>query len=277
MKLLESVWNEFIYGGHFTAFTITLFPVSVSILIGTPLDFKWIFPVYLGCYGAYLFNRFEELGEDIRTNPERSKYLESRRANLPFYIVSSIALMFIIPIILQDYTTLSFFLLLTVLSLAYSTHLKNLTKKVPCFKNFYLALMFTLLCLLPFFKYQKPLSDSSIFLLFFIFSRIFVNSAFSDFKDIESDKKKELLTLPVMTPGKARKILSSITIFSFLILSLGILMKLVPTYFFSLSLVTIYSLIYLNISTTQELHLTLWSDSEGLVMFISSLLGVTLL
>jgi len=275
MKLLRTIKDWFIYGGHFTALNVTLFPISVSILTQTPLDLRWILPLYLGCYGAYLFNRFEELEEDIETNPERSKYLKKRKVRLPIYILLSFVLVLGIPIILCDFTTVCFFLFLVILSLTYSTYWKKLTKKIPCFKNFYLALMFALLSSYPLFKYHKILNYCSLFLLLFIFLRIFVNTAFSDFKDVKSDKKKSLLTLPLITPKKARKILSLITIFSFFILLSGILMKFVPTFFLSLFLVTIYSLVYINTPIKQETHFTLWADGEGIVMFISSLLGVT--
>jgi len=114
MGLLKSLGSEFIYGGHFTALTIVLFPVSISILIGVQLSWDWVIPVYLGCYGAYLFNRFKELKIEIKTNPKRSKYLMKRKKDFLFRIILSVTLLLAIPLISRDFLTFSFFVTLRI-------------------------------------------------------------------------------------------------------------------------------------------------------------------
>jgi len=92
-------------------------------------------------------------------------------------------------------------LLILLFGIFYSFYFKNLTKKIPLFKNFYVAIAFSILVYLSLVYYGIYFENSNLIIFIFslfVFIKGFLMQIFLDIKDEESDKKEGLLTLSVI-------------------------------------------------------------------------------
>jgi len=94
-------------------------------------------------------------------------------------------------------SSLIFVGLLIAGSILYSVLFKGLTKKIIAFKSFYVSFFWASLSLLFILYYALPINLAVISLFAFIFMRLLVNTIFFDIKDIESDQRRGLKTLPI--------------------------------------------------------------------------------
>lgn len=82
---------------------------------------------------------------------------------------------------------------------------------------------------------------------------MFVNIAFFDLKDMESDSKENLRTIPIIFgKKKAIKILNAINLISIISLLIFIYLNIVPVYAITLSLFFIYEYYYLKNSENAD-------------------------
>ena len=113
---------------------------------------------------------------------------------------------------------LVFGLFLLLFGWLYTVVFKKITQKIIIFKNLFVAAVFALLVFFPIVYYSYPLTISllsiALLIVVFIYFKAFMMQVFLDVKDIESDKKQGLLTLPVIF-GK-EKILNILGIISLL-------------------------------------------------------------
>ncbi len=244
---IKNFYHEFIYGGHLLSLGGAFgFVGSIIIILDLPFAWEPILIVYLISQIIYSYDHFKGIKEDILTNPERGEYLEKKAAYLPFINFLYLFFLFLITMIHANRGLLFFVLFLIFGGILYSIILKNLTKKIPCFKNIYVSLFWALTIFIPLFYYS--LSFSYFFVLFFcfIFLRLVTNTTFFDIKDIDSDKIKKLKTLPVSI-GKKRTInyLNLINILSFTPLLVGILIGEITFFAITLFALYFYSLYYL--------------------------------
>ena len=201
-RILKIVWQEFIYGGHLQSLGAVSIVFVSGILLKINITWDCFFITYLIFYPLYLYNRFKEIEIDYLTNPQRTEYLKT------YISQSSLVLPLIILILIgsliyfSNFWTLIFALLLVFFGLLYSVIFKKLTKKIALFKNFYVAVFFTLLVFFPVIYYSYPLTSTLIFglLIFmaFVCFKAFMMQILLDLKDVASDKKEKLLTLPVI-------------------------------------------------------------------------------
>ena len=199
-KILKTAWNEFIYGGHLQSLGAASIVFVSGILLKIQITWDVLFIAYLISYPLYLYNRFKEIEIDYLTNPERTKHLKGYFHLIPaiFYFVIFILIGSLI--YFSNFLALIFGLLLLSFGLLYTTIFKKFTKKIALFKNLYVAASFSLLVFFPVVYYFHPLTTtliiSIIIFMLFVYFKAFVMQIFLDIKDIESDQKEGLLTLP---------------------------------------------------------------------------------
>jgi len=121
-----------------------------------------------------------------------------------------------------------------------------------------------------------------LFLIFlFVFLRMFINTVFLDIKDVESDKKNNLKTFPIVFGYKKTiLILKIISLLSGLLLILGSLLYFIPTYSLILLLVVPYSFYYFKKSENKEnfyLVNYVLADAEFILWLPFILIGKTLI
>ena len=238
VRLLKTIWNEFIYGGHLLS--IGGVGIIVTTLMVTKSEFNiWLLLiVYLGNQTVYNYNRLREIKNDEVTNPERVGHIKKLQKKYPLIIIGYCIAFIIISVTISIQVFLSVFFLLTA-GILYSIKLKVLTKKILLFKNFYIALLWALLGFVPLVYYSLPFTLVFFFFLTFIFLRLFLNTIFFDIKDIESDKQEALKTLPV-TIGKRKTLffLHGLNIFSFIPIICAVYFEILPL--FSLGFIVFY-------------------------------------
>lgn len=151
---------------------------------------------------VYSYDRYSGLKEDLLTNPERSELLLRRKMRYPYYMASCIGLLAILVALFPKTEMLNLIIYLVVLAtvgILYPVVLKSLTKYIPGFKSILVASEWgATIALLYGISYNSYDSALTIIFAAFVFMKLFTLTVFYDIKDIESDAKCGLKTVPVM-------------------------------------------------------------------------------
>lgn len=281
-RIFNSIWNEFVYGGHLLSLGAVSIVFTSAILLGIKITWDFMVIVYLGAYAPYIYNRYREFNKDFLTNPERTKHLRGQIKFAPAIIAFSLSAMIGIFLYFDKISALFFAIFLVLFSFSYSILFKDLSKKIVGFKNIYIALGWALLAILLVIYYSFPLNLPLLFIAFFIYLRAFVTTIFFDIKDIESDKKEELLTLPVVLgEEKSLRILSLINLLTAFPIVIGYILRFLPTYSLMLLLLVPYAFYYLKkVSQEKKNNRFLYyvfADGEYILWPIFILIGKILL
>ncbi len=232
-EIFRIVWREFIYGGHLQSLGAASIIFVSAILLELPVTLDCLIISYLFFYPLYLYNRFKEIDIDFLTNPHRSKHLSTYLRYIPSILLLNLILVFIGLIYFSNSETLLFAFVLIALGLLYTTIFKGLTEKLFLFKNLYVALFFAALVFFFLIYYRYYLDNfliaKAVILSVFVFFKALIMQIFFDLKDIESDRKKRLRTLPIIMGKKSTlKILKTST------LLVGILIPFLSSVYFNI-------------------------------------------
>jgi 4-hydroxybenzoate polyprenyltransferase len=224
------------------------FVLSVSILLNTGIDWPVLAIAYLTPLIVYSYNYYEELEKDMATNPERASYLRKKVSLYPLILgIYMLALAFLL-VFFANYMMIIFVLILLFCGIFYTILFKDLTKQIPGFKGVYIASVWALAGAFFFnFHYSLEWDAFSVLMFLFIFLRGIINVTFFDIKDIVSDGKMGLKTLPVIL-GKDRtlKFLKALNVFGFLPLLAGVFLGIIPAFALSLVIFYFYDYYYLK-------------------------------
>ena len=118
-----------------------------------------------------------------------------------------------------NFWSIVFGFLILISGLLYTNYFKKVTRRIVGFKSFYIAFTWSLLVVFLAFYYSFSLNLSVFLISSFVFLRVLLNTIFFDIKDIESDKKDNLKTMPIFL-GKDRtlKYLNILNAVSFIII-----------------------------------------------------------
>lgn len=233
-KIIKFLFIEIFYNGHFQIFGSLAILIFVSQISNFKITWDLLVIIYLAFYFIYLHDRYKGLSIDILTNPTRVQHLKGFYNYIPFILGINLLTLIVMLSQFANFYSLVFILLIVILGFLYPLYFKKLTKKLPLFKNFYVALVFSILVFLPFIYYSIPFNQKlwllTVFVAIFIFLRGLMMQFFLDLKDIEGDRKENLLTLAVLK-GRENvfKILKKIIIITPLFLP--ILFFIFPTIF----------------------------------------------
>jgi 4-hydroxybenzoate polyprenyltransferase len=245
---LSNIKNEFIYAGYLTSLGCPAFVLSVAILLNTPVDWQVLAIAYLTPLIVYSYNYYEELDKDLATNPERAGHLRKKVGLYPFILGTYTVLLALLLVFYANVLMMIFVLILLFCGIFYTILFKDLTKQIPGFKGIYIASVWALAGAFFFnFHYSLNWDIFSILMFLFIFLRGIINVTFFDIKDILSDRKQGLKTLPVIW-GKKRtlKFLKALNIFGFLPLLMAVYFGIVPAFALALVIFYFYDYYYLN-------------------------------
>lgn len=226
-QILKLIWDEFVCGGHLLSLGAVSIVFTSAILLNIEITWDCLLVAYLGTQSVYLYNRYKEFKQDFLTNPKRTRHIEKYIKYIPFIIFLMSFSAITIVIYFNKISALIFGLLLLSGGLLYSKFLKKITKKIVGFKNFFVALVWTLLVVFLVFYYSSPLNLPLFLLLIFIYLRWITNTAFFDIKDIDTDKEEGLLTFSIIWGRKKLlNILSVITILAVIPIISGVYLQL---------------------------------------------------
>jgi len=202
-RTLRFLWKEFIYGGHFQALGAASIVFVSAFFLDIKISWDILFITYMLLYPVYLYNRYKEIETDYLTNPGRTEYLKTYIKGGAMVLIAAISIFLIGSLIyFSNLKSTVFVLLLLVFGFLYTDIFKRLTRKAPLFKNFYVSSFFALLVIFPIIYYSPPLTKdlvlSALIFATFVFLNAFVMQILLDLKDLESDKKGGLLTVPTI-------------------------------------------------------------------------------
>ena len=244
-KIVNSIWNEFVYGGHLLSFGAVSIVYTASILLDIRITWDFLLVVYLGTESVYLYNRFKEYKVDFLTNPERTEHIKKYVKYIPFiiFLMTFSAIVFVV--YFNKISALTFGLLLLIIGLLYSLFFKKITEKIIAFKSFFISLMWSLLVLFLAIYYSAPINLALFLFSVFVFLRFFVSVSFFDIKDIKTDKQEGLKTLAVvLKQSKLWQLLSIIAILAVLPLIIGVYLRVLPISSLMLFLTIPYTFFY---------------------------------
>ncbi len=205
--MIDKIYKEFIFGGHMMALSAALLYVFFGVAFNINITILSFVLIYLIVEPIYMFDRWRDFKSDYEENIERSKHIEGYIKYigiiLALYILTalgiSLGISFIIgmPIVVFTVLIISSGILYPILA-------KKITKFIPLFKNFYVAVFFSFVPVI-IYVISGDLTASNLirngemlFYIFYIFALSMFIQIFFDVKDIKSDKKAGLITLPVL-------------------------------------------------------------------------------
>ena len=255
-KMMKFVWNEFIYGGHLVALDASGIFCLTAIIFNQKFNIVFFILAYAMFQIIYSYNHYEEFEKDILTNPKRTQYLQKYKKYFliifGFYCIFFFLCLFYINSLII--TLLSLFIISG--GLLYTIFLKNLSKKIIGFKNFYVAFFWALLVILAGFFYNLDFNLFLLIVFYFVLLRAIINTTFFDIKDIESDKKEKLKTIPVIFgKNKTLNYLHIVNIFSFLPIIIGVYINILPLFCLGLLVFYFYSFYYLQKAKNENINI----------------------
>jgi 4-hydroxybenzoate polyprenyltransferase len=245
--------DEFIYGGHLIASATSALALSAMIVFGVIFRWEFLLIIYLGTFCIYNYDHYKEIDNDSFNNFKRTnhlkKYNKFHSLILTIYGIGFFTLLFYFGTL----ESIIFGGLLLLSSLLYTKKVKKHTEKLIGFKNFYTAFSFALLTIFTavYCSYQLNWLLFTFFLI--VFLNVLIDTSFCDIKDMETDKKQNLLTLPLYL-GK-QKFISLLHLFNFILFGLlliAIVIQILP--FFSIFLVfsTLFTFYYIQKSKNSK-------------------------
>jgi 4-hydroxybenzoate polyprenyltransferase len=247
IRYFPSFFDEVIYGGYLTALIAPALILSTSLITNTRVDIPLLVIAYLLPLIVYSYDYHRDLDKDVTTNSGRTSHLQKKARYYPIILLIYGSILFALLWQFANYGLIVFIGLIILGGLFYSTLLKNVTKKIPIFKNIYTGLTWSLggAFFIP--LYYSMSIDLSFFIIFiFISLRAIMDTIFFDLKDYKVDVEEGLKTLPVLLgEDNSIKILHLLNIITFIPLITGVYLKILPLYSLSLLAFYFYSFYYL--------------------------------
>ena len=279
-KVLNAIWDEFIYGGHFHSIGVAFLVYSVSIINNKPIDFYLFFIVYLGIQSAYLYNRYKDYKFDKETNPKRTLQISKYLKHIPSITISCCIVILSIFALKRQYSCLVFSVLLLLLGFIYSNFIKKYTSKIMGLKNYFIALSFCSLIIL-YSVYDNTWNSIVLIMIVFLFLRVLSNTIFFDIKDLKSDKEIGLRTFPaIMGKENALSLIKTINYLSVALILIGLFLKILPIITIFLIGILPFSLYYLRLANNNssiDKVSYIYADGEYWFWIILLLMGKAIL
>lgn len=279
-RLSITVWDEFLYGGHFLALGDAIALYVMAVILDIPVTWSFLVVVYLCVFAANLFNRSDESDYDALTNPARVKVMEKYVKHFYPIVVSCLVISIGLILYYSSYVALLFAVMIFVIATLYTTLFKKMTKYLVGFKSFVAALFYALMVILLAIYYSVPINAAVILIFLFYYLRIFISNAACDVKDIASDKKRGLKTIAiVLGEDGAMNFLNILNIVSGLLIIWGIYTNVLPLFSVMLLITIPYAAYYFHLNSkmsSKEVFANAVVDGEFLLWLPYLLIGKAL-
>ncbi|MGZ7069008.1 MAG: UbiA family prenyltransferase [Methanobacterium sp.] len=222
--------------------------ISTCLILNINIDIPLLLIAYLLPLIVYSYDYYKDIDKDIKSDSVRAHYLKKKAKNYPylfsFYIISLILLL----LLYSNLSLISFIVAIIMGGFLYNFLLKDLTKKIPAFKNLFTAIIWASGgAFFPLFYYSLDINLSFIIIFFLIFLRVIINIIFFDLKDMDNDKVDGLKTLPVILGKKYTiNILNIINVIAFVPLVLGVYFNVINFLAIFLLIFIFYGYFYIN-------------------------------
>jgi 4-hydroxybenzoate polyprenyltransferase len=224
---LNTILDYFIHSNIYIALSGAICAYGVALSLGLPLTPTILIVEFSAVLSFYSLNRYMEFKQDLETYPSRTKFIKNRMhlftAMILFFYSLTLLLCF-----LQNINSLIFILLLTVLTVIYSSHIASFRIKDILFaKNIFLGIVWSItVVIFPQFFYQMPIINKTLYYAIFIWLLTTINTIVFDLRDFSGDKKNNIQTIPVVFGTETtKKIVASMAAIS-LIFSIALYLDL---------------------------------------------------
>jgi 4-hydroxybenzoate polyprenyltransferase len=196
--LLRFVVHEFIYGGHLMTLGAISAGLVAVLVIGEPVPWVAVVMIYLTIEPIYMFDRWQGYQSDCDENPERSQHLSTYLRWMPSLVVIYISSMLVLGMLAGHFVGLLACVTMLILGLAYGAFFKQFTRVIPLFKNIYVSVFWVCVSWFIVASTGAGMPVAGMWILSLIFLLSMQIQAFFDLKDVESDARVGLKTLPVL-------------------------------------------------------------------------------
>ncbi len=231
LTVKEFICKEFIHGGHLIALGTAGIVLSFMFLYNTMIRWEFLLIIYLGTLCIYNYDYFKGFAEDSLHNIERTSHLKKthkyRVMIVSFYGIGFFSML----LYFGNLTSVIFGVLLLLSAVLYTYKIKKLTTKIVGFKSYYTAFSFSLSIIFTAIYCSYPI-NLAIFVFFgFVFLQILLITSFCDLKDIVTDKKHHLLTLPLFFgKNKFLQFLHILNLVSLILIGTAVILNLMPLF-----------------------------------------------
>jgi len=274
--------DEFIYGGHLLSIGTSLIGLSTMILLNILIRWEFLIIIYLGTQCIYNYDHFTEFDVNPTKNSKRTNHLKKYKFFIPFLLVFYGGGYFFLLLYYSSIEAIIFGTVLIIGGLLYTLKFKDITKKVVGFKSIYTAASWGLMVSFTAIYCSYSANALLFVIILFVFLRWFVNTSICDLKDIETDKKENLLTLPIYFSKKNFLFfLHVLNSMAFILLFASILLGIAPLSAISLFFFFIYGAYYIQKAKNPKTDLSSLSnvvvDGEFILWPIFLSLGTLLI
>lgn len=277
--------NEFIYGGHLVSLVSPSLAFVTMMLFNMALAWEFLIIAYLGTYCIYNYDRYRGVNVDNSSNLKRSSHIQKNLKIRYLVLVGYGTLFFILLSLFSSIQSIIFGSFLLMLGILYADIFKKYTSKIIGFKNLYTSFSFSLLVIFTAIYCNYTIGWAFLVFFAFVFLHFIVDTSFCDIKDMDSDKKQNLKTLPIYF-GKQKFLtfLNLLNIISFVILFIAVVINIVQPIAIALIVFCLYRIYYINKAKNSKADIQHLSsvvvDAEyffwPFVVFIGNLVIITL-
>ncbi len=248
-KIFSFLINEYRFGGHMHATGAMAIVLTLGFIIGDSFNIDLLLIAYLVSLIVYSYDFYKGIEGDKLTNPERADFLEKKINYYPF-IIGIYVTSLIVVIIYGNQSIIEMLVFFSILlggGLLYGVLFKNFTKYIPAFKDVYVSLVWALGASFLLFIYNKQDLNMLIVLVFtFLFLKSLNTSIFNDLKDIKSDGKKGLKTIPVLIGfNNTITFTCLLSVITLIPLLFGVYYQVLPVYVLLFAIFTCYCIFYM--------------------------------
>lgn len=248
LDIINVLRDEITYGGYLVSLCSPCLLISTCLILNINIDIPLLLISYLIPLIVYSYDYYNDIDKDMKNDSLRAIYLKKKAKNYPILLSFYILLLISLLILYSNISLISFIFVIIVGGILYNFLLKDITKKIPAFKNVFTAMIWASgSAFFPLFYYSLDINLSFIIMFFLIFLRVMINVIFFDLKDINNDTTDGIKTLPVILGKKSTiNILNIINIFAFVPLILGIYFNIINFCAISLLIFCFYGYFYIN-------------------------------
>jgi 4-hydroxybenzoate polyprenyltransferase len=236
------------YLGLMIALSTSSMSTVFSVLFLSTISIPLFFCIFLATYTFYAIDRVVGIEIDKVSHPDRSRFLNMYRTEM--YIIILLAIVGSISITVMVSIQLALLVALALpVALLYSGGLSRGSqmghafgiKRVPFLKDVFIAGGWTFLLPFTFIFQNAPMKTEHWFFAVPLFLKLFVMAVIYDYKDIDSDMRSGVRTLPtIMGENRTKTILhllnSIATVLILILIGLGAIsvlgMIFVPAFFY---------------------------------------------
>lgn len=278
VKVLRIIKDEFVYGGHLLSLGASGIIYTIMLIFNLKINLSLLAIIYLMPQIIYSYDHLKGAKKDAKTNPERAKHFQTQKNKIISLIIIYVAVLLTVLVYLKNWEIGLTVFLIIISGMLYTKFFKDITKRIPAFKNFFVAFVWafspTVLILLHF---HFKLNISLLLLFIFILLKFIVSTVFFDIKDMESDKSNLIKTLPaIFGKGVTINFLQIVNILSLAPIIIGVWFNLLPSFSLGLLIFYFYSFYYLEKAKTDKANINFLSyilaDGEYLLWPITILL-----